>query len=64
MENQSIKQAQVIWALDVVLLKYSFWSSDNKELHPYVVCIDVFPLLLCHSYLQRLKKVWRSSKCF
>ena len=30
MENQSTKQAEVIWTLDVVLSKYSFRSSDNK----------------------------------
>ena len=28
-ENQSTKQAEVIWTLDV-LSKYSFWTSDNK----------------------------------
>ena len=30
MENQSTKQAEVSWTPDVVLLKYSFQSSDNK----------------------------------
>ena len=30
MENQSTKQAEVIWTLDVVLSKYFFWSIDNK----------------------------------
>ena len=30
MENQSTKQAEVIWTLDVVLSKISFRSSDNK----------------------------------
>ena len=30
MENQSTKQAEVIWTLRVVLSKYSFQSSDNK----------------------------------
>ena len=30
MENQSTKQAEVIWTLDVVVPKYSFRSSDNK----------------------------------
>ena len=30
MENQSTEQAEVIWTIDVVLSKYSFWSGDNK----------------------------------
>ena len=30
MENQSTKQAYVIWTLDVVLSKFFFWSSGNE----------------------------------
>ena len=30
-ENQSIKQGEVILTLDVVLSKYPFRSSDNKD---------------------------------